>query len=330
MPDSPLKIVAVDSSDSSKNRKATGTTIQQRKQEAQARFERLWLVDPGMFDPMRDCVGRERIARTLKLVKDHLQLDHKKVADLGFGSAVLTKDFVDQGASVDAVDIANQPITKLKKLDLKDVKVLQDYVPHTRLEDSSYDLVSATEIIADLPPQEYRLFFSELGRLVKKDGAVLCSTPLDIYSEDAFDRFKTLADTELEIFAWTLSRNYLWIKLGNLLNAPDTFGHSANNKNFRLSELEQRRGPNLIWFQFNTLPIIGQFWKLVSFLTNPIKRLIDQQRWLMIGLENISEFIWSDRSVSHVIFLGRRRPLNLKPEPKDMPPERQIRRRIWE
>lgn len=330
MPDSPLKVVSVESMDNSKQPKKSGSTLQQRRQEAQAMYERLWKVNPELFDPMKDCVGRERIRKTLKLLKEHIDLSGKKAADLGFGQGVLTKEYASAGASVDAVDIATQPINNLKKQELKGVRALQDYVPHTKLSDSTYDLVAATELIADLFPQEYRLFFSELGRLIKKDGIVLCSTPLDIYSEDALDRFMTLANTELEIFAWTLSRNYLWIKLNDVLNAPDTFGNAVSNNNFRLSELNQRQGINLVWFQINSFPLIGHIWKVISFITNPIKWLVDQQRWLMVALEHISEFFWSDRSVSHVIFLARRRPLDLKPEPKDMPPERQIRRRVWE
>ncbi len=328
MPDSPLKVVSVEPAD--KQPKKSGSTLQQRRQEAQALYERLWKVNPEMFDPMKDCAGRERVKRTLALIKEHIDLDGKKVTDLGFGKGILTKEYAKIAATVDAVDIASQPINNLKKQELKNVRILQDYVPYTKLHDSTYDLVAATEIIADLPPQEYRIFFSELGRLIKKDGIVLCSTPLDIYSEDAFDRFKTLANTELEIFAWTLSRNYLWIKLNNVLNAPDTFGNAVSNKNFRLSEIDQRQGINLIWFQINSFPLIGHIWKLISFITNPIRWIVDQQRWLMVALEHISEFFWSDRSVSHVIFLARRRPLDLKPEPKDMPPERQIRRRVWE
>jgi len=61
MPENPLKVVAVDS-----NRPETKSTVVNRatrKQELQARFERLWLIDPEQFNSRRDCMERERIGR---------------------------------------------------------------------------------------------------------------------------------------------------------------------------------------------------------------------------------------------------------------------------
>jgi len=324
-----LQVVAVMPSDASSLKKESNPQ-QTRRQEAQAKYERLWHRDPERFNPLKDCEGRERIKRTSALLHEHVDLKNKSAADLGCGAGVLTREYALAGATVDAVDIASQPLQSIKAMNLDSIKTSQDYVPHTLLNDTSYDFVAATEIIAELPAQECRLFFSELARLVKKDGVILCSTPLDIYSEDALNRFLTLAETELTLFDWYFSHHFLWIKLGNVLAAPDKFAEACGNKPFREQQLKERYGLNRGWFRFNSLPVIGHVWKGISWLINPLHRFINQQRWLLISLENISEFFWNENAISHVIVLARRKPLIPQPDPAQMPPERQQKRRIWE
>jgi 2-polyprenyl-3-methyl-5-hydroxy-6-metoxy-1,4-benzoquinol methylase len=303
---------------------------QSRRLEAQAKYERLWHIDPERFNPLKDCAGRERIKRTLDFLHARIDLSRKKVADLGCGSGELTQEYAKSGAVVDALDIAGQPLQKVNALGLDQVKTSQDYVPHTLLNDTSYDVVAATEIIAELPQQECRLFFSELARLVKKEGFVLCSTALDIYSEDALSRFIAMAETELEIIAWKFSHHFLWIKLGNVLAAPDHFAQACSQKNVRGQQLKERYGFNRAWFWLNSLPVIGHCWKALSWLANPFHRWIRQQRWILISLEKASEFFWDESGISHVILLARRRPLIPQQEPSQIPPERQQKRRVWE
>lgn len=324
-----LQVVAVIPGEKPPSARKDSNPQQTRRQEAQAKYERLWHLDPEQFNPFTSCWGNERIDRTLSLFRKYSGFKDKKCVDLGCGWGAITLKCAEEGGNVDSVDIASQALERVKGKS-PGIKTFQDYVPQTLLADSAYDVVIATEIIGELPQQEYRLFFSELARLVKKDGRVLCSTPLDIYSMDAFDRFRSLAETELDIIDGKLSYNYLWIKLGNVLTAPDNFGTAVSDKNFRNKGINERHGLIKAWFKLNSLPVLGHVWKGISWISNPFHRLISRQRWLLRGLESLSKFFWNEQAVSHVIIVARRRPLIQQTDPNKAPPERQQKQRLWE
>lgn len=187
------------------------------REEIRACFERKWLQNPEKFNPLRNIKERERIARTMEFIQDHLQLKNLKAVDLGCGYGELTKRLSRAGAIVDAVDVASNALVKIDNLGLQKVKTIQDCLPATFLEDEAYDLVLCTDVIALLEEKNFRLLFSELSRLVKKDGYIVCSTPIDINSDDALPRFANLAQTEFTILDWKFSYHRIYISLKNWL-----------------------------------------------------------------------------------------------------------------
>ncbi len=323
---SKLQIVAVMSGEKPKK---DSSPQQTRRHEAQAKYERLWHLEPERFDPYNSSWGKKRIERTLTLFRKHGKFEGAKCVDLGTGWGVLTLKCAEEGGMVDTVDIATQPLDRVKGK-YPSIHTFQDYVPHTLLNEETYDVVLATEIVAELPVQEMRLFFSELARLVKKDGLIVCSTSLDIYSIDAFERFRTLAETELDIIDSKLSYNYLWIKLENFLSAPNRFSKAGSDPAYRERKIQERHGLIRKWFQLNSSPILGHFWKCIGFLSNPLQRSLYKQGWLLHSLESVSQLFWGDQALSHVIIVGRRRPIIPPSDFIKAPPERQQKRRLWE
>ena len=158
-----------------------------------------------------DSVEVERINRTCQLIKKCLDLKGKVVADLGCGSGEITRFLRDQGALVHAVDLSRIALKNLQQE--QGIKNFPDFIPRTTLEDYSYDLVVCTDVIGDLPENDYRLLMNELSRLVKNDGLVVCSTPIDIDSDESLPLFNYLANTEFEILEWVVSHHRLRIKL---------------------------------------------------------------------------------------------------------------------
>ena len=166
------------------------------RSEARARFERLWLLNPEQFNPLRNCMERERIERTWSLAVEFLPLKNKLVADLACGAGVMTQRLKEAGARVHALDIASIPLKILQEKVPQVDQTFQQCLPHTTLEDDAYDMVFADEVIAFIPPQQLRLFMSELSRLIKPDGYVICSTALDLNTQDPLARFESLTETE--------------------------------------------------------------------------------------------------------------------------------------
>ena len=277
-------------------------------------MERQWLIDPEQFNPERDCMQRDRLQQTLLAIKN-LYLEQKvkdgiptgkHVLDLGCGSGVLTRMLRDAGAHVDAADIAGNALLKLKEHDLNDITAIQQGLPATTLKDDYYDLVICTEVIAYQAPETYRLCFAELSRLVKPDGYVVCSTAIDIDSEDALERFAALAETEFAFEKWVFNHHRLLIKIINFFDGPKN--QVTKNKS-----------------KFATL-----LWRCISFGTNPIAKWFKENDRLMPKLERLSNFLWGQASISNALFIGKRRPLVFSLPEKELPIEAKKKHHVWE
>ena len=211
MTDKKLNIVSIQNSS---GRSTSDSTAQRDwRRAAQAKFERMWLVDPEQFNPLRNCMERERIELTWNLANEFLQPKDCLALDLACGGGVMTKRLKGAGAKVHALDIASTAL-KILAQDVPDVdQTFQQCLPHTTLEDDAYDLLFADEVIAYLPVKELRLFMAELCRLVKPNGFAICSTSLDLDSQDPLIRFASLAETEFKIHKWVCSHHRLYIRL---------------------------------------------------------------------------------------------------------------------
>lgn len=204
-------------------KKNTLSSKSTRRQEFQARFDRMWLLDPKQFDPTRNSRERERVERTLHLLLRHIHLEGKRVADLGCGSGYISRRIASYKADVDAVDISGKALKHLQTEDTAHIKACQDFVPSTTLQDDHYDLVISTELIAYLPEELFRLYFSELSRLVKPDGWIVCSTSIDISTDEGEHRFISLAETEIVIHECLYSYHRFTILLTDFFKAPSHF-----------------------------------------------------------------------------------------------------------
>jgi 2-polyprenyl-3-methyl-5-hydroxy-6-metoxy-1,4-benzoquinol methylase len=299
-----------------------------RRQEAEARFDRLWLIAPEQMDPMRHVMEKERIARTLALIDQQGSLKGKKGVDLGCGKGVLALQLRDKGVEIDAVDISSNALKPLHNL--SQIHPIQDYVPTTRLKDDAYDIVLCTELIGYLPRDEHRLLISEIARLVKADGIVVCSSSLDIDSFDAVQQFTDLMETELKIESWRFSYHLCWIRLKDLFSAPAHYVKARRDPEYRQKALQKRRGISRHWFSFNSRPLPALVWSLLQLFANPIVKLLKTNHLILLKLEKFCRFFWSDAGISHAILLGRRRPLFVPPPAKELPRETKHKKQLWE
>lgn len=302
-----------------------------RREEAKAKFERLWLIDPEQFNPNRNCTERERIKRTWNLMMEFFSPENKEIADLGCGSGELSERLCKHGAHVCAVDIASNALKLVEAKQCSYLITSQDYVPRTRLKDDFYDVALSTELIANLPEDEFRLYFSELSRIMKPQGYVVCSTQVDIASQDALQRFGNLAETEFKIEKWVFSYHYLYICLYDLLASPSRFVKARNDSEYRHRKLlEKRSALSRWWFKINSSPFPAIVWRGIEIVLRPVLKFFQQSQRTMRILEKISAFLWSESGISHAIFIGTRRPL-IEPLTEDQQPiERKHRKQVWE
>lgn len=189
---------------------SSGSNRLSKRLSAEAIFEKRWLQNPEQFNPQKTAITRDYYNK-VKAWFDS-SISGKKCVDLGCGYGTLSKFLATLGADVLAVDISENALKKVEG-----IKTEQQFVPYTSLSDESFDYVIANNLIAEIPENEYRLFISELARLVKSDGEVLISTPLDIYSEDALQKLIYFVETEFNIIEVTLSYHRIYVRMMKLI-----------------------------------------------------------------------------------------------------------------
>lgn len=301
-----------------------------RRMETQAYFDRKWLLEPEKMDPLRNCMERERLQRTLTLLKEKSAIEGKKAVDLGCGGGVFARMMRDDGATVDVVDISANALKVVNSQDHTRIQSFQDYVPSTTLKDDAYDIVICTELIADLKPDEYRLLISELVRLVKSDGWIIGSTSLDINSVDALQRFAELVESEISIEKWRLSYHRCYIRLCNFFEAPQHFVKASRQHAYKMQQLNERRSMSRWWFRMNSATLPAAFWYLISFVTEPLVNWIKQSNWVLFNFEKMCRLLWADDGITQAIFIGKRRPLFTPLPEREIPREMKHKRQVWE
>jgi len=324
-----LKLISPLEEGSNKNQKKTNQSNEER-QILQAELERLWLINPEQFDPMRNTLEQQRIERTWNLITKHIDLKKKLIADLGCGFGCLSQRASLQGGIVDAVDISSNALKRLKEKNIDNLTPIQTYVPKTFLQDDHYDVVISTELIGFLPKQEDRLYFAEIARLVKSEGYVICSTSLDIRTEGALQKFASLAETEFQIIDWQISHHAFFIRINNFFKAPHRFSKASNNYEYKEREISKRTSFAKRWFKINSSKPLGIFWSIVSYVTAPIVYLLEKKASALHILEKICRFISPNSGISHAIFIGKRHPV-WQPTPEELQAiSHKGKKQVWE
>jgi 2-polyprenyl-3-methyl-5-hydroxy-6-metoxy-1,4-benzoquinol methylase len=301
-----------------------------RTKELQAKFERLWLIDPERFNPLRNCMERERLERTWQLLTKHVALtDQPAVGDIGCAAGIFSRRLRDAGAQVEAVDIAENALKKFKEVDAERIQLKQEAMPETHLSDQGYKVIICTELIAELPREDYRLFFAELSRLIQPDGYLVCSSPIDIDSVGGVERLIELAQSEFDIIEEVASYHALYLRLKRFFNAPSRFIEGWQNLDFKRKEMSSLKGFNRLWFWLNTTPFLVWFWYVCNPCIRPIHNLLNKKQKILLILEKMCRFLWDRDGISHYLFIAKRRPLP-SINPNDIPLERPKRKEVWD
>lgn len=328
MSENRLKILDVNSTNNLTSKQTTKKSAKNQFIAIEAKFERLWLIDPLQFSPMRNCMERVRLERSWNLLCKHVNPMKKKVIDIGCGSGVFARRLRNEGASVAALDIAKNALKFFENVDADQIQLIHDVMPYTELSDHDYEIITCMEVIADIPQNEYRLFFAELSRLIKMDGILLCSSPIDIYSVGAKERLMQLASTEFDIIDQVESYHAFSLKLKRLLKYPSYCISAWRDTSIREKILSSKWGLNRILFWIYTTPLFISLWYGLEPITRPFLKLLKTNKKLLLFFEKVSRFLWNDDGVSHYIFIAKPRQLKVPP-PEDIPIERPTKKQVW-
>jgi ubiquinone/menaquinone biosynthesis C-methylase UbiE len=119
--------------------------------------------------------------------------DFRRILDLGCGFGKSTRPFTRRfpGSNVEAVDLSAPCLYVASQFaregGTKNVHYSQQDARHTRFDDESFDLVTSTMLLHELPVKSLLRLFEECHRLLQPGGRM---AHLDFYLlPDAFDRF---------------------------------------------------------------------------------------------------------------------------------------------
>ncbi len=212
----PSLIVLSNSSHSPIQKKITRSGLSQKKVETKAIFDRKWLQNPFQFQ-IQGSIDKERLRLSKIAINQHTHKE-SSILDIGCGFGDLSLYCSNKGMSVSACEVSQNALPHLNQLKKENIHLTIDQLPFTKFKDSSFDALLCTETIGELSPREYRLTFSELARILKIKGLVICSTSFESSSFLPHLGFLKLAETEFQTKAIYLSYHYIFESFLKALN----------------------------------------------------------------------------------------------------------------
>ena len=153
------------------------TSRQRFEKNSRERWEAYW-QDPPPDDPKRFAQVWAFLAK----------IQPSKTLDIGCGTAPFIGKLRGVGIDISEIPLEKQP-----------VETKRQCFPYLDFKDRSFDTIICTDVIAELDPELHRLALSEIARLLKPDGWLVVSSPLDCRTVAPGDRFKALVATEFKI-----------------------------------------------------------------------------------------------------------------------------------
>lgn len=113
---------------------------------------------------------------------------HKKVLDLGCGFGWFEYNFENLTKKITAVEVSKKDL-KTAKENIKSKKI--EFIVGSALKipakKETFDMVLVSEVIEHIPKNMEDKFFSEINRVLKKDGVLYLTTPFNSFWSIVFD-----------------------------------------------------------------------------------------------------------------------------------------------
>ncbi|MBK2095479.1 bifunctional 2-polyprenyl-6-hydroxyphenol methylase/3-demethylubiquinol 3-O-methyltransferase UbiG [Francisella philomiragia] len=114
----------------------------------------------------------------LEFIKKHIDLDNKKIIDIGCGGGILTESLKKQTNDTYGLDASSKAISVAKEhAKLNNLKIeyisstIEDFVTEN---DNKFDIVTCMEMLEHVPDPES--IIASISKLIKKDGLFFAST----------------------------------------------------------------------------------------------------------------------------------------------------------
>ncbi|SCA64323.1 hypothetical protein AB751O23_AH_00010, partial [Chlamydiales bacterium SCGC AB-751-O23] len=207
--------------------------------------------------------------------------------------------------------------------DEKEITCFEEALPHTNLPDKTYDIIFFLDAIAYFEEEDMRLVFSELQRLLKSDGIIVISSPLDLHSYDALEKFIDLFSTEFDVLEKKTSHHLLFLKLRHFLQKIQNLEKACIFQHFKKEEIKKAKFMYRSFLKLLATKKLHRALKPLASWSKQLQSHLEKSSKAPIALEKITRFILPNSTASHCILSGKRKPLfpsNSQEENKKRPP----------
>jgi len=130
-------------------------------------YEALWQLLPEGLEPSDFALRRRFLLERVR--------SGERVLDVGCGEGRFAAELVRAGARVVGIDVAEEPLRRARAREQQlDLRIVDDGAPW-ELEDASFDVVWAGEVIEHVA--DTAAWLSEVRRVLRSGGSLLVSTP---------------------------------------------------------------------------------------------------------------------------------------------------------
>lgn len=266
-------------------------------------FERKWLIRQEAKDSYAILKAMED-QKIQDILTQHTSPQEKKLIHLPCGQGELSCQLKKLGFHITGLDIANNALKICRKKD-PNITWIQDTLPHTQLEDQSYEIALCTDLLGLFSEDDQRLTLSEIQRILTQKSLAIFSNRLDYTSNNPQKAFEALICTEFTIIAKSLSYYRLNLNLIQLMQLPQKIKEKIKKK-YNKNKTEKR-------FLKNKFTIF--FIRLLEYLENllyPLQKSLKENEKLNRWLEGLSKGIWRENACSHIILLGKKKQIFAK------------------
>ncbi len=270
----------------------------------QARAENEWLQNRNNLDPDSNPFEKQRIEKTSQFIQKLGPLQEISALDIGCGEGSLSRFLHSQGACVEALDVSREALNLFRIKGSENIYLNQDCFPYTKQNDRSYDLILCCDVLAELNPKDFRIAISELRRLIKAEGTLICSTPVMTNSIDAIARFLDLIQSEFEIHEIEVSYHRLFQSISSTFDTFFCLQKSIQSMLFRKEQIQKRKGLKKRIFAFLSRPAFRRVWEVLEHPSSIIQFFLKKKKVINF-LENTSKFYYGEYGITHVLLSAK-------------------------
>lgn len=182
-----------------------------RRVDPKVYTKKYYLSDCTGYQEFKKSFGKDLEPRLKELIKFFDIKQGMRVLDIGCGRGEMVIFCAKKGASAIGIDYSEQAIKLAKLAQSKQPKKLKEKIEFQlmdakilKFQDSYFDIVILTDVVEHLYPEELKMVFKDIKRVLVNKGIVIIHTAPNRFFNNIFYKFYSYPMSSLLVFLWNL------------------------------------------------------------------------------------------------------------------------------